>query len=256
MTARVPRFGSDDSGVFAVGAFGAGARELRQLAEAAESIAKCASGRRLVLVHEGCTLEEMARFAKLAKSVPDRVLSVADAPGVADTLESRGLYVWKVAGAEGCLFATVEPPDGSPRLLPVSKQEDFPRARPRTATLITKAAAAMPERQLVYGIVLEPDTTDSQGDVYSAAEIELACHRYLEDFQNVGHMHESLINGSAAVVESYIAPVDFTMGDQTVKAGTWMICVHVLNDDLWSQVKEGKLTGFSIGGWAQRIPVA
>lgn len=254
MTAGAPRFGSDDSGVFAVGAFGAGARELRQLAEAAEAIAKCAGGRRLVLAHEGCTLEEADHFGKLLKSA-EQVLSLDDAPGVAEALERRGLYVWKVAGAEGSLFATASPPEASPRLRPVSKQADFPKARTRTATLITKAAAAMPDRQLVYGIVLEPDTTDSQGDVYSAAEIELACHRYLEDFQNVGHMHESLINGSAAVVESYIAPVDFTMGEQAVKAGTWMICVHVLNEELWSQVKEGKLTGFSIGGWAQRIPV-
>jgi DNA adenine methylase len=35
-----------------------------------------------------------------------------------------------------------------------------------------------------------------------------------------------------------------------------LLGVRVLSDDLWAQVKDGKLTGFSIGGSARRVPEA
>lgn len=256
MSTETPRFASDERGVFALGTFGASARDLRALAEASEAIAKSAGDRRLVLAHEECEEREAVRLAKLLVADEEkRVLSLEDAPGLAKALEETGVYVWKIAGAEGSLFASAAPPLPSARLVPISKQADFPAAKPRKATLLRKSAEDLGDRQIVYGIVLEPEVTDSQGDVYSATEIELACHRYLEEFSNVGHMHETLINQSAAVVESYIAPCDFEMGGQPVRLGTWVIAVHVLNEDLWGQVKSGDLTGFSIGGYAQRIPV-
>lgn len=112
------------------------------------------------------------------------------------------------------------------------------------------------EKRLVYGIVLEPETTDSQGDIYSAEVIEAAAHGFMADYQNVGHMHKALVNDGAEVVESYIAPADFELGGQTVKQGTWVLVVHVTSDALWLQVQSGELTGFSIGGFAERSPVA
>lgn len=109
------------------------------------------------------------------------------------------------------------------------------------------------EQRLVYGIVLEPETVDAQQDIYSAQEIEQAAHRFMEEFQNAGLMHESVVNEKVKIVESYIAPADFQMGDQLIKAGTWMMVDHILDDALWDQVKTGGLTGFSIGGTALRM---
>lgn len=125
----------------------------------------------------------------------------------------------------------------------------------RSIAFVKKDEATV-ERRLVYGIVLEPETTDSQGDIYSAAEIEHAAHRFMADYQNVGHMHRALVNDGAEVVESYIAPSDLTIGDQPVKAGTWILVIHVTSDTLWEQVKTGELTGLSIGGYAERNPIA
>jgi len=51
----------------------------------------------------------------------------------------------------------------------------------------------------------------------------------------------------ADVVESYIAPQDFTINDQTVKKGSWVMSVKVHCPDLWEQIKAGEVTGFSIG---------
>jgi len=56
------------------------------------------------------------------------------------------------------------------------------------------------------------------------------------------------------VLESYLAPTDFAVGDVSVRRGTWMLAVRVLSDELWDRVKGGDLTGFSIGGTARRLP--
>jgi hypothetical protein len=44
--------------------------------------------------------------------------------------------------------------------------------------------------------------------------------------------------------------MDFTMGQESVKKGSWIIAVKVNDDKLWSDVKSGKLTGFSVAGIA------
>jgi len=62
------------------------------------------------------------------------------------------------------------------------------------------------------------------------------------------------VNDQVKVLESYLAPTDFTIGDLTVRKGTWLLAVRVLSDELWDRVKTGDLTGFSIGGSARRIP--
>lgn len=109
------------------------------------------------------------------------------------------------------------------------------------------------ERRLVYGEVLVPDVEDSQGDVVSPEEIEKAAHEYLRNFRLVGDTHETL--APAEVVESYIAPVDFTPeGGDLIRKGSWVMVVKIHSDEMWEEVKKGEYTGFSIGGEAYRDP--
>ena len=68
----------------------------------------------------------------------------------------------------------------------------------------------------------------------------------------MGLQHKGLVNGKVRLVESYIAPTEMAVGRAKVRAGTWMIGLHVADDDLWAQVKKGELTGLSIGGFAQK----
>ena len=254
------------AGVYEVGREFADVAVLRERASTLEAIAKAAAGRRVVATDADHSLAELQRLAKnlsRARARDASVLSVLDSPGAAEALELGGAHVWRVRGAEGSLFASAGAPPYADRIEPVSTQGDF--AKPPTRALrllkVSKAAGepseALPEKQIVYGIVLEPEVYDSQEDIYSADEIENAAHLYLENFQQIGHMHQTMLPGeSVRIVESYIAPCDFTMGGEAVKAGAWVVAVHCLNDDLWAQVKNGELTGFSIGGWAQRVPVA
>jgi site-specific DNA-adenine methylase len=139
---------------------------------------------------------------------------------------------------------------------PVRKSEEFEFVDSQafsTSTLLLKGLDPNDERY-VLGIVLEPEVVDAQGDIYSSEEIRRAAHRFMEEFGGLGLMHRLRVNGQVKVLESYLAPVDFTLGEVQVRKGTWLLAVRVLADDLWERVKNGELTGFSIGGSARRVP--
>lgn len=109
------------------------------------------------------------------------------------------------------------------------------------------------DKQLVTGIVLEPETVDAQLDIYDANVIRTAAHDFLREYNAgnvVGFMHKDM-NRSLDLVESWLAPQKMKIGKTEIKKGTWMMTVHVLDESIWKDVKEGKITGFSIGGVAK-----
>lgn len=109
------------------------------------------------------------------------------------------------------------------------------------------------EARVVYGIVLEPDVEDSQGDVVSKEDVELAAHRYLyQQGLAIGDQHRKMAPNTVRPVESYIAPCDFELGGQVVKAGSWVLAAHVPDDNLWEQIKKGHKGAWSVGGSGKR----
>lgn len=118
-------------------------------------------------------------------------------------------------------------------------------------SLDVKFAATDDSKHLVFGIVMEPDEVDTQGDITSADEIEKAAHRFMERSRVMGEGHKKA--AKAMPVESYIAPQDFELGGQTVKAGSWVMASKVFDDDLWEAIKAGDFTGFSIGAYTRRV---
>lgn len=117
-------------------------------------------------------------------------------------------------------------------------------------------AKAIDEEQTVSGVVLKPETTDAQGDIYSADVIREAAFNFLANYNKdtkLGHQHKDFKNwrGRFALVESYVAPHDFVLGDTIVTTGSWVMTVKVLDSKIWAMVKAGKITGFSIGGKAR-----
>lgn len=113
---------------------------------------------------------------------------------------------------------------------------------------------AMGEKMLVTGVVAEPDSIDTQGDLIPIEEIEKACHSFMLSSQLVGLQH--LMEAPARVVESYICPIDWQVSEnEMVKKGSWVITVKVQEPEIWRMIKSGEFTGFSIGGFAKRTPV-
>ncbi len=112
-------------------------------------------------------------------------------------------------------------------------------------------------KQIIYCVVLSPEEMDLQDDIMSAEDIEKTAHDYLLNARVVGAGHSRPMD--AGVVESYIAPVDFSSdgqyGPQTVKKGSWVIGIRVDDPREWQKVLSGEYTGVSIGGSGHRIPV-
>lgn len=104
----------------------------------------------------------------------------------------------------------------------------------------------------VYGVVLEPDLEDSQGDKVTAEEIEKACHKYMAESQKADVQHNEQQAG-AQLIENYIAPQDLLVEGQSVTKGAWVQAWQITDPLVKRQVEEGKLTGFSIGGAGVRL---
>ncbi|MEC1928299.1 XkdF-like putative serine protease domain-containing protein [Bacillus amyloliquefaciens] len=104
------------------------------------------------------------------------------------------------------------------------------------------------EQKLVYGIVYEPDVPDAHGDYMTAEEIEKAAHGFLADARNIDTNH-NFEGGTCEVVESYVAPDDFEIGNAVIRKGSWVL-VTKASDEVWDQIKAGVITGYSMAGTA------
>jgi len=112
------------------------------------------------------------------------------------------------------------------------------------------------EKQLVTGIVLEPDTVDAHQDTINAEAIERAAHNFLSKYNRgtkLGFLHKKFGKIGLDLVESWITPVNMKLGNQKIKRGTWLMTVHIKSKDIWEKIKTGQITGLSIGGVAKVI---
>jgi hypothetical protein len=119
-------------------------------------------------------------------------------------------------------------------------------------------------RQIAYTVVLEPctaeTTIDTQGDYYAAEDIELAAHGFMAQVakgaggSGLMHRGDELIGYP---VESYIAPIDFVLGDgeqmQVVKAGSWVVGMHYPDPAIWADIVKGKYAALSVQGRGIRV---
>lgn len=106
------------------------------------------------------------------------------------------------------------------------------------------------DEHIVYGIVYEPDTKDVQGDQANADEIKKAAYNFMEHVQTFKVMHKGE-KVKIKILENYIAPVDFTVGKRKVKKGSWVLVTRVLDKQVWKDIKAGKITGYSMAGYAR-----
>ena len=106
------------------------------------------------------------------------------------------------------------------------------------------------DEHIVAGIVYEPNVVDAQGDKANEVEIRKAAYQFMEKVQHFKVMHKGK-QVKVRILESYIAPASFKIAGQSIKKGTWLITVRVLDKKIWKAVKDGTLNGFSMAGYAR-----
>jgi hypothetical protein len=129
-----------------------------------------------------------------------------------------------------------------------TKSADSPNFEKEVKIFINKEDE---EQQLVYGVVYEPEIEDAHGDFMTAPEIEKAAHGFMKDARNIDKQHD-FNSGVGEVVESYIAPVDMTIGEETITKGSWVL-VTKATEEVWEEIKKGEITGYSMAGTAETI---
>jgi len=108
------------------------------------------------------------------------------------------------------------------------------------------------EQQIVTGAVLIPDEPDHDGDTITKEKIEEVAYEFMLNYRNIDIQHT--LNNVAYPVESWVLREGIqeeTVHDsnqQELPEGTWMLSVHVPDEDTWKSVKNGELTGFSMMG--------
>jgi hypothetical protein len=131
----------------------------------------------------------------------------------------------------------------------VQKSADVDQA----ITLYVPIVKANDEQRVVTGVVLVPEQVDAHGDIYDSDVVQNAAWDFLEAYQDtttLGLMHKKF-SVDFGLLESYVAPNGLVIADTAIKEGSWVMTVRVKDDAIWQKVKDGKITGFSIGGVAK-----
>jgi hypothetical protein len=124
---------------------------------------------------------------------------------------------------------------------------------PVVASTTIKKAVEEEQRKALF-IVLQPqedDTPDLHGDAYTAQEVEKAADNF-NTYCGQANVQHTADTEHAQILESYVAPVDFTLDNgRVVMKGAWVQTWKFLETEqgeyLWSGVKDGTFTGLSIG---------
>lgn len=104
-------------------------------------------------------------------------------------------------------------------------------------------------KQIVYGVVLEPNEIDSHGDTITMEEVEKAAHGYALTPMVIGDGHTK--KAKAQSIETFVYNPEVL---KEVKPGSWVMAVKVHSKKLWKGIQDGDYTGFSIGALVKRRP--
>lgn len=128
----------------------------------------------------------------------------------------------------------------------------------REVDLLAPIAKRDGARQIAYGVALEPRTADDpdlQGDWYTAEDVEAAAHYFMAEVTKGSGFSDVMHDGTTRAgypVESFIAPVDFDLGDQHVVKGSWVVGMHYPDPAVWDDIVKGRFAAFSVGGYGMR----
>lgn len=115
------------------------------------------------------------------------------------------------------------------------------------------------DQRISYAAAMIPREPDKEGDVVATPTVEQAAHDFLKQDGGVDTDH-SLIDGEGEVIESWVLKDERTFDlpggeTETYGAGTWMVGIE-WGTEAWERIKSGDLTGLSIYGMAEHVPLS
>ena len=166
--------------------------------------------------------------------------------------------------------------DGSPNCVPIKEEMEYVNGLPpyvdevpkkKKKKDMSKVIFANDEKRIVIGPAMIPDLKifrkDTKGNPYyvffSSETIKMIAEKYMKNkyIDNNDTNHDGEAAKDVYVIESWIKDsendksTDYGYGDLPV--GTWFVSMKVKNDEVWKQVKEGKLNGFSVSGYFEEV---
>ena len=108
------------------------------------------------------------------------------------------------------------------------------------------------DQHIVCGIIYEPDTPDTDGDQADAETIQKAIFDWMANEPKFKINHKKNFLGYK-ILECYIAPSTLDINGHEIKKGTAILTLKILDESVWADIKEGRLTGFSMSGTAERV---
>ncbi len=130
------------------------------------------------------------------------------------------------------------------------------------------------EKRIVTGIVHDPYIIDAHKDWIPPNEMENIAFDYMEKSRKIKDRHTDVMGkAKAAVVESWIERYPTTAdykaaiagkphdiyrikhGKDFVNSGSWLMSMKIHDDQMWADIKSGKINAFSLGGEGKRKPV-
>lgn len=102
----------------------------------------------------------------------------------------------------------------------------------------------LPEQQMVWAEVYAPMRPDADGEFMTAETIRKMAHDFMRSgkLDQIDLQHNNKAVKGCYVVESFVAKDD----DPTFIPGSWVVGIHIPNEDVWDMVKKGELNGFSM----------
>ena len=103
----------------------------------------------------------------------------------------------------------------------------------------------MNEATYITGVVIANGVPDSDGDCLDKTDIKKIFTKYLDRATDV--MHTRIKNEGVEVLANWITESDTELNGKIVPSGSWMATFAVTNEELLSSIKDGSISGLSLG---------
>jgi hypothetical protein len=139
----------------------------------------------------------------------------------------------------------------------------LPKGHPKASEKMSKQFFASEDQRIVIGPAMIPDmviprvdekTKERYAVKFSAATIAKIAEKFMRELRNgsTNVEHDGANGANSYVKETWIVETEDDKANTKygldVPIGTWMVAMRVQDAEVWKQIKEGKLNGFSIEG--------